>query len=187
MRPGGSPFDHSYPHPVSSHQFNQKKEPQLSDQTSPRPDGQTNNFPNVWRGTRRGERERGVVVVRTADKWDLMVSLRAMPVACTINKTTVFGQLDAVYCQICAYYTCFAPIRTAKHPFFVKENQCCTSLRDQIKDTILRDRTRRKKLSIQRDSNPQPQEFYSAGVCSTTVLPADSTVENCTYNWLVVQ
>ena len=108
-RPGRPIFDHSCPHPVSSHQFNQKKEPQLSDQTSPRPDGQTNNFPNVWRGTRRGERERGVVVVRTVDKWDLMVSLRAMPVAYTINTTTVFVMLDAVYCQICAYDTCFVP------------------------------------------------------------------------------
>ena len=45
--------------------------------------------------------------------------------------------------QICAYY---ASSTTAKHPFFVKENQwCCTSLRDLIKDTLQRDRKRRKK------------------------------------------
>ena len=30
---------------------------------------------------------------------------------------------------------------------------------------------RRKKPSIRRDSNPRPQEFCSAGVCSTSVLP----------------
>ena len=48
--------------------------------------------------------------------------------------------------QICAYY---ASSTTAKHPFFVKENQgCCTSLRDLIKDTLQRDRKRRKSSAL---------------------------------------
>ena len=28
-----------------------------------------------------------------------------------------------VFCQVCAYYTCFAQSSAAKHPFFVNENQ----------------------------------------------------------------
>ena len=37
-------------------------------------------------------------------------------------------------------------------------------------DTLLRDNKSRKKPSNQRESNPQPQEFCSAGVWSTAVL-----------------
>ena len=53
------------------------------------------------------------------------------------------------FCQICAYFVCFVPRSTAKHPFFVKENQqCFTSSRDVIKKTLLRDRKRRKKQHL---------------------------------------
>ena len=49
----------------------------------------------------------------------------------------------------------FISSSTAKHPFFVKEiQQHCTSLRDLTKDTLLRDRERRKKPSTTEDLNP---------------------------------
>ena len=48
------------------------------------------------------------------------------------------------FCQICAYCHCIVCLFRPKHLFF-KENQCCTSLRGQIKDTPLRDRKRSKK------------------------------------------
>ena len=65
----------------------------------------------------------------------------------------------------------------AVHPsinFFVKENRlCCTSLRDLIKDALLRDRKRRKKPNTWQESNPWPQELCYAGAsvlynCATT-------------------
>ena len=49
------------------------------------------------------------------------------------------------FCQICAYYACFAPSCTANDTFIVKENQLsCTSSMYLTKDTLLRDRKRRK-------------------------------------------
>ena len=49
------------------------------------------------------------------------------------------------FCQICAYYACFAPSCTPNDTFIVKENQLsCTSSMYLTKDTLLRDRKRRK-------------------------------------------
>ena len=55
------------------------------------------------------------------------------------------------------------------HFLFRKNQQCCTFLRDLIKDTPLRDRKRRKKSITRRKLNPRSQEFCSTGLCSTTV------------------
>ena len=56
------------------------------------------------------------------------------------------------------------------HFLLRKNQQCCTSSRDLIKDTPLRDRKKRIKPSTQRESNPRPKEICSACGCSTTVL-----------------
>ena len=60
----------------------------------------------------------------------------------------------------------------------VKENQkCFTSLRDLIKDTLLRDRMKRK-TSTRRELNPRPQEFHPIGMYSTTVDPPLPQIKN---------
>ena len=87
---------------------------------------------------------------------------------CKFWKDAIWG---VVFWQICAYNACFAPSSTPKHQFFVKEYQlCCTSLRDLIKDALLRDRKRRKKPTTLRESNPWPQEFCYAGPCSIAAM-----------------
>ena len=55
--------------------------------------------------------------------------------------------------------------------FLLGKNQLCwTSTKDLINDTPPKDRKRRNKPSTQQESNPRPQKFCSAGVCSTAVL-----------------
>ena len=77
---------------------------------------------------------------------------------------------NRAFCQICEYYAYFAPSCTDKHEFFKGKSEVLPSLRDLIKDTVLKGRKRRKKPSTQGLSNPRPQELCSTGMCSSTVL-----------------
>ena len=74
------------------------------------------------------------------------------------------------FCQICADTVLVSP-RAAQlgiHILLRKIRSSAPPLRD-LKDTLLRDRTRRKKPSTRWEST-WPQELYFTGVCSTAVL-----------------
>ena len=62
-----------------------------------------------------------------------------------------------------AHKVCFASSCTGKH-IFMGISAMLLHPADRIEK-------RRKNPSTQQDSNPQPQEFCSAGMCSTAVLP----------------
>ena len=86
------------------------------------------------------------------------------------NRVFCYFSQNRAFCQICEYYACFAPSCTDKHEFFKGKSEVLPSLRDLIKDTVLKGRKRRKKPSTQGLSNPRPQELCYTGMCSSTVL-----------------
>ena len=68
---------------------------------------------------------------------------------------------EQVFWSICSCKACFGSSCTAKHIFFQKNQYCCTSTRDLIKETPLIDREiqrrrEEKKPNTWRESNPWP-------------------------------
>ena len=71
------------------------------------------------------------------------------------------------------------PSHPSIHFFLLKKISSAAPPRgDLIKDTPLRDIKRRKKPSTRQESNPRPQEFCSAGMCSTDVPQPLSKLSN---------
>ena len=61
------------------------------------------------------------------------------------------NRTNFLFFQIGANYACFASSWTAKHLFFKGNQQCCTSLRDLIKETLPRYIKQRKSPATRRN------------------------------------
>ena len=77
------------------------------------------------------------------------------------------------FCDICDNYACVRLSCTEMHSIFVKENKwCCTSSRDLIMDTPLRDRKRRKALRLA-GIKPLTSRVFTHRTCTTTATCTD--------------
>ena len=113
--------------------------------------------------------------------------LRSFEDECWTSQRTTFGsigrsttrthaqvqiKLSFFFCSIRACYTCYTSSCMAKHLYFTIRKSVVSNLREgpELRTHYWWDWEEKKKPSTWRDSNPQPEEFSSAGVCSSAVL-----------------